>query len=77
MPTAQFNADPEWFVRRTPTQIILYPENVIIPRPPQREAGVRTHVNVPEFGTEEFFAFVRAENARLNGTPRSNPDDPL
>lgn len=68
MPTAQFNADPEWFVHRTPTQIILYPENVTVPASPKREAQVRAHVNVPEFGTEEFYAFVRAENARLNGT---------
>lgn len=35
--------------------------------PAPSESVIRTHVNVPEFGSEEFYAFVRAENARLNG----------
>lgn len=33
---------------------------------PEHDCVVRTHVNVPPFGTNEYWAFVRAENARLN-----------
>lgn len=35
--------------------------------PTPSESVIHPHVNVPEFGSEEFYAFVRAENARLNG----------
>lgn len=56
------------------TQVVFALKRSPTPRLPTRktpapsESVIHPHVNVPEFGTEEFYAFVRAENARLNGT---------